>query len=327
MKLFILALVLILFLILVGATLATPQGTSSPGYDDVKLTFEDNCIMCHNGPKAPKGLRLDSYESLLKGSERGLVVKSGDPAGSELVKRIRGISTPRMPLSGPPWLDEKEIQMIEEWIRNGAQNSHTASAGEQLPGESPTRQTSEKRTPDRNKSVTFKDVAPIFKINCVKCHNHKGLMGQPPEGLVLASYREIMAGTERVYVVPGNPDASELVRKIRGQSLPRMPFDGPPYLTANEIALIEKWVAQGAMDEAGQRTAIPVGRRVRLHGRLTSAWSLDALKLEVGGRTEIKKRTLVGDYVEVRGMVTSRGGVDAERIRARKSSSQRGDDD
>jgi hypothetical protein len=134
-----------------------------------------------------------------------------------------------------------------------------------------------------------------------------------------------MAGTERAYVVPGNPDASELVRKIRGQSLPRMPFDGPPYLTAEEIALIEKWVAQGAMDEAGNKAEMPVGRKVRLRGHLTSATSLDGLPLAVGGRRETKKGTSVGDYVEVRGWVTEFGGIEVERIRA--SSPRRGGND
>ena len=36
-------------------------------------------------------------------------------------------------------------------------------------------------------------------------------------------------------MVPGKPEASELVRRIRGQAHPRMPFDGPPYLSDDEI--------------------------------------------------------------------------------------------
>lgn len=298
-----------------------PRKPPSPIYKDVQPILEDNCIMCHNGPKAPKGLRLNSLENVLKGSERGPVVKAGDPQGSELIRRLRGISTPRMPLSGPPWLEESEIRLFEEWIKNGALAASTTSVTKKSP--IPVSE----ETPRRKGDVTFKDVGPIFKANCVKCHNHKGLMGPPPEGLVLASYGEIMNGTERAYVVPGNPDASELVRKIRGQSLPRMPFDGPPYLTADQIALIEKWVEQGAMDESGNKAEIPTGRKVRLRGRLSGAWVLDGLSLGVGGGTEIKKRASVGDYVEVRGWVTSRGGIDAERIRARTPPSHRGEDD
>jgi uncharacterized membrane protein len=299
-----------------------PRKSPSPAYEDVQPILEDNCMMCHNGPKAPKGLRLNSLENVLKGSERGPVVKAGDPKGSELIRRLRGISTPRMPLSGPPWLEESEIRLLEEWIKNGA------SGGSKVIAETAPASSSQKQKTGEPKGIiTYKDVAPIFQANCVKCHNHKGLMGPPPEGLVLATYREIISGTERAYVVPGNPDASELVRKIRGQSLPRMPFDGPPYLATEEMDLIEKWIAQGARDESGQRAETPVGRKVRLRGRLSGTWALDGLPLNVGGGTEIKKRTSVGDYVEVRGSVTSRGGIDAERIRARTPSSHRGADD
>jgi len=298
-----------------------PRKPLSPSYEDVKPILEDNCIMCHNGPKAPKGLRLNSFENVLKGSERGPVVKAGDLQGSELIRRLRGISTPRMPLSGPPWLEESEIRLLEEWIKNGALAGSATSATKKstIPAN--------EETPRRKGDVTFRDIGPIFKANCVKCHNHKGLMGPPPEGLVLASYGGIMNGTERAYVVPGNPDASELVRKVRGQSLPRMPFDGPPYLAAEEIALIEKWVVQGAMDAGGNKAEIPVGRKVRLRGRLSAAWVLDGLPLDVGGGTETKVRPSVGDYVEVRGWVTRRGGIAAERIRARTPSSHQDEDD
>jgi len=316
-----LSIVLLLLCLPSVGTGTIPRKPPSPTYEDVQPILEDNCIMCHNVPKAPKGLRLNTIENVLKGSERGPVVKAGDPQGSELIRRLRGISTPRMPLSGPPWLEEPEIRLLEEWINNGALAGSTTSATKEstIPAN--------EETPRRKGDVTFKDVGPIFKVNCVKCHNHKGLMGPPPEGLVLASYREILNGTERVYVVPGNPDASELVRKVRGQSLPRMPFDGPPYLAAEEIALIEKWVVQGAMDEEGGKAEIPAGRKVRLRGRLISIRSLDGLKLEVAGSTEIKKRISVGNYVEVRGRVTSGGGIEAERIRPRNPSTYHSADD
>lgn len=279
-------------------------------YEQVQELFDDNRVMCHAGPKAPKGLRLDSYENVMKGSENGSVVEKGNPEGNELVRRIRGTSTPRMPLSGPPWLDEVEMKLIEDWIRNGASPPAVRSSN--------TQSVPEPAEPPKPKDgITYADVAPIFKANCVKCHNHKGLMGPPPEGLVLASYQEIMNGTERAFVIPGNPDASELVRKIRGQSLPRMPFDGPPYLSADEVALVERWVTEGAKDESGNKAEIPVGRKVRLGGQLTGIASLDGLPLLINRRTEMKKKTAPGSYVEVRGRVTSDGGIAAELIRTR----------
>ncbi|MBX2991811.1 MAG: hypothetical protein KF749_11675 [Bacteroidetes bacterium] len=307
MKRLVAALICISALFMVRRAYVAPTPES---YEDVQAIFDDNCVMCHAGPKAPKGLRLDGYENVIKGGQGGNVVEKGNPEVSELVKRIRGTSTPRMPLSGPPWLDEAEIKLIEDWIRNGASPPTVRS--------SKTKSVSEPAEPPKpGGGITYADVAQIFKANCVKCHNHKGLMGPPPEGLVLSSYQEIMNGTERAYVIPGNPDASELIRKIRGQSLPRMPFDGPPYLTANEIVLVERWVGEGAKDESGVTAEVPVGRKVRLGGQLTGTALLDGLPLLINRRTEIKKKTAPGSYVEVLGRVMKDGGIAAERIRER----------
>jgi len=77
-------------------------------------------------------------------------------------------------------------------------------------------------------ATTYADVAPIFATRCAKCHAERGLMGPAPEGYRLNSYEATLSTVDRVRVVPGHPEASELVRRIRGQALPRMPFDGPP---------------------------------------------------------------------------------------------------
>ena len=276
----------------------------SPSFETVQVIFEDNCIMCHNGPKAPKGLRLDSFDGIMKGSDRGPVVKAGDHVNSELIRRVRGVSTPRMPLSGPPWLDESDIQVLEQWIAIGAPGP---VAAEHV-------QNTNQRIPDH---VTYAEVESIFKTHCVKCHNHRGLVGPPPEGLRLGTYQDVIGGTDRVYVVPGNPDASELVRKIRGLSLPRMPFDGPPFLTEQEIRLIELWIVQGNRDERGQKAEIPAGQKVRLRGTLKGEWLLDDLQLVRSSRTKVTEFSTIGSYVEVRGRVTADGGIAVDRIRSR----------
>lgn len=52
---------------------------------------------------------------------------------------------------------------------------------------------------------------------------------------------------------------SELVRRIKGQSLPRMPMTGPPCLSDAETAVIERWVAAGlAPGVAGAKAEAPV---------------------------------------------------------------------
>jgi hypothetical protein len=50
-------------------------------------------------------------------------------------------------------------------------------------------------------------------------------------------------------VEPGSPETSYLILKLRGDpsiSGLRMPEDGPPYLTAAQIAGIAGWIRAGA---------------------------------------------------------------------------------
>jgi hypothetical protein len=91
-------------------------------------------------------------------------------------------------------------------------------------------------------------------------------MGRPPEGYRLDSLQATLDASDRARIVPGNPGSSELVRRIRGVSRPRMPFDGPPWLTDEEMLLIEQWIAQGARDGEGRATPVPAGARVRFRG-------------------------------------------------------------
>lgn len=297
-------------LILAWIGLAGAAGAAEPPtYADVAPILAARCVLCHAGPGAPAQLALDSLEGVRRGSSSGPVVKPGDAAGSELIRRITGASQPRMPLTGPPFLSDDEIGLLERWVAGGLQEGTAPAAASQVPATPP--------RPAPGEPVTYAHVAPIFATRCVKCHTANGLMGPAPEGLQLNSYAATLASGERARVVPGVPAASELLRRVRGQARPVMPFDGPPYLDAEEIALIEAWIAQGARSADGQTAPLPVGARVRLHGRLGPDWRLDGLPLVVDRGTRIDKSPGVGDYVQVRGRVGSDGSIVAERIRRR----------
>ena len=143
-------------------------------------------------------------------------------------------------------------------------------------------------------------------------------MGKAPEGYRLTSYQATLASDERVRVVPGHAAASELLRRVRGHSRPRMPRDGPPWLDDEEIRLIETWIAQGAANAEGVAAELPGGARVRLQGRLVARDRLDDLELVIGADTRIDKQPRPGDYVEVRGRIGADGRVMVERLRRRK---------
>ena len=95
-------------------------GDAAPaGWEQVSVIFRDRCVMCHSAVAgASKGLRLDEYAAALVGSERGAVLVPGDAAGSELIRRLRGESLPRMPFLSRP-LPDDQIALIESWIDAG----------------------------------------------------------------------------------------------------------------------------------------------------------------------------------------------------------------
>jgi len=291
---------------------AAAQTAPAADFSIVQPILAERCVMCHAGHGAPLGLRLDSFESLMKGSAKGPVVKAGNPASSELIRRIKGESLPRMPLTGPPFLSAGEIALFERWVADGARPVGAPQiAAAPVAPRPPAAPLAPSEVP------TWADVAPIFSARCSKCHAQQGLMGPAPEGFLLAGYEDALAATDRARVVPGNPDASELMRRIRGQARPRMPFDGPPFLTGSEIRLISEWIAQGARDSEGRPAEVPAGAELRLHGRLEAGWRLDGLALEVDSGTRLDKGPGPGDYVEVRGTIEADGGIRVDRIRPR----------
>jgi len=324
---------------LLAACAPAAYAQTSPGtvsWSDIQPIVSQRCVMCHTGEFAPLGLNLQSLEGLLAGSDNGSVVVSGDADGSELIRRIRGESQPRMPMTGPPFLSDEEIALFEAWVVGGLQEKTAepvvaeAEPGAEFASEPETEPAQDEQAkeaieagpevvtaPSRVESVTWQHVAPIFATRCAKCHTDQGLMGPAPEGYRLTSYEAALSPADRTRVIPGNPQASELVRRIRGMSLPRMPFDGPPFLGAEEIALIEEWIAGGAPDAIGRTAEVPTGSDVRLHGVLGPGWTLDGLELIVPPGTRIDDNPRPGDYVQVRGVIDHRGNVRAERIRLR----------
>ena len=90
----------------------------APDWRAVSAIFVERCVMCHAAHGAARGLRLDSYEAALAGGERGPVLVTGDAAGSELVRRLRGESLPRMPFLSYP-LPPEEIALVVRWVEAG----------------------------------------------------------------------------------------------------------------------------------------------------------------------------------------------------------------
>lgn len=86
-----------------------------------------------------------------------------------------------------------------------------------------------------------KEVAPILVARCLTCHGET----DPRADLRLNTFGGIVQGCGGKLVVPGNPNASMLVRRITASGNQRMPRGGDP-LSADEIRRITAWIAGGA---------------------------------------------------------------------------------
>ena len=87
------------------------------------------------------------------------------------------------------------------------------------------------------------DAYTIFEKNCLNCHGSGG----PAAAILLIEDYSVLI--EKGAVVPGDPNASELYKRIRGTSVPQMPLGLPP-LSEQAIKTIEDWILAGAPDWA-----------------------------------------------------------------------------
>ena len=93
--------------------------------------------------------------------------------------------------------------------------------------------------------VSFsRDIRPIFNQNCVACHG-----GVRQKNGVSFIFRDEALGvgkSGRRTIVPGNADASELMARVTSTDPEvRMPYRAPP-LSSQQIALLRRWIKQGA---------------------------------------------------------------------------------
>src|SRR5262245_56828109 len=94
----------------------------------------------------------------------------------------------------------------------------------------------------QNAPLTEKDVLPIVE-RCFRCHGENLQMSN----LDLRSRDAMLKGGESgPAIVPGDAEGSLILKRVTGQIQPQMPMAPVPPLTANEIAILKTWIAQGA---------------------------------------------------------------------------------
>lgn len=90
--------------------------------DLVQPMLKQKCWSCHNSEKQKGKLRMDTPDFLLKGGENGRIIEAGDPAKSEMIKRLllEDSDEHHMPPKGKTPMTEDEIAILHWWIQGGA---------------------------------------------------------------------------------------------------------------------------------------------------------------------------------------------------------------
>ena len=97
---------------------------ASPSYArDIRPIFDDFCVGCHGPALAENGLRLDSYDGVMQGTQFGPVVVPYQSFASTLVYVLEHPLSPQvaMPREGHR-LSPNRIKNIIYWIDAGARN-------------------------------------------------------------------------------------------------------------------------------------------------------------------------------------------------------------
>jgi WD40 repeat protein len=143
------------------------------------------------------------------------------------------------------------------------------------------------------------DVAPILKENCFACHDAKKKKGK----FEMTTYENLRkGGTKDDPITPGKSKASVIIEVLEATGKERMPpKDAGDALSKEKIAVIAKWIDEGAKLDAGLEAKADLLRELRIRWKPPQpftaykypvlinavAFTPDSKKLVVGGNHEL----------------------------------------
>jgi Protein of unknown function (DUF1553)/Protein of unknown function (DUF1549)/Planctomycete cytochrome C len=92
-------------------------------------------------------------------------------------------------------------------------------------------------------------VRPLLVTHCYECHSEDAAKAEKLQGGLLLDHRQgvLHGGESGPVIVPGKPDESVLIKSVRySDKVLQMPPQAP--LSAEQVAVLEQWIAMGAPD-------------------------------------------------------------------------------
>ncbi len=101
-----------------AALKGAPPNSGARFDDSVAGIFKSRCVRCHGADDVAGGLRLDSYDEIMRGGERGPAVVPRNGKASLLLQKVMRRDRPPMPPKKA--LPATEVRAIRTWIEAGA---------------------------------------------------------------------------------------------------------------------------------------------------------------------------------------------------------------
>lgn len=188
-------------------------GTAPVCFDDVLPIFKSSCAKagCHDAITRQEGYVFDSYANIVKKD-----IKPGNAAGSKVFKALTDPDEDdRMPRAPYPRLLPAQVQLIKDWIDQGAKNTTGCSTNA-----------------CDTTLFTYTAVKKIVDANCINCHSGN----TPSGGLNYSTY----AGLKSV------ADNGRLLGAISHTTgFTPMPM-GQAKMEDCKITQVRKWIQSGA---------------------------------------------------------------------------------
>ena len=260
---------------------------------DKNLSFTKNiapilvakCGRCHVTAARGK-FSMATFADLRKGPPDGVVIMAGKSSGSRLIDVIESGDMPR----GGAKVTKPELTALSKWIDEGAKfdgKDEKASLASLVGGAAGA--TAGKADEPKLKvvmatgkeSIKFsKDIAPILVDNCMGCHGGPN----PAQQLQMDRFVDFVRGGQSGNPwVPEKPDESLLVKKLKGAAGKRMPLNKPA-LSADQIAKVEKWVAEGGRFDGDVPTQSTRMLAALTHAKSATHDELSADRMTAGRR-------------------------------------------
>jgi formylglycine-generating enzyme required for sulfatase activity len=197
----------------------------------VKPILEAACTHCHGLDKDKGDFRLHTKEDAMKGNENGSGLVAGDLKKSAIYTTLilPAEDDMVMPPAKEGLLDKTQIEVIKNWIEQGADWPEGVTLGVQP-------------------RIDFvKHIQPILEQNCVSCHNPEKDKG---EWILTTKKQAFETGENAPNIVPFNLEKSAIyhlttLAEDDDDLMPPKKSGGP--LKKEEIAMLKGWIEQGAV--------------------------------------------------------------------------------